>query len=144
VLEPKVGTVVRYDFLWKDDADRGLDQGKDRPCAIIMATAPQPDGSQKVFVCPITHSPPSEGQSAVELPAKVSRHLGLDDDRSWIKTDHLNSMTWEKNRPPFGITPVAQGQWTYGELPQSLGRQAFDQVRTNARQRSIRQVDRDR
>jgi len=143
VIAPKVGSVIRYDFLWKDEADRGLDQGKDRPCAIILATEKKADGRQTVLVCPITHSPPSEGQSGVEIPAKVSRHLGLDDDRSWIKTDHLNSMTWENDRPPFGVTPVAPGQWFYGELPQALGRQAFDQVRGNARSGALSKVQRE-
>lgn len=143
MIEPKVGTVLRYDFLWKDDADKGKDQGKDRPCAIIMAVESKDDGTHKVLVCPITHSPPTNGQSAVELPVKVSRHLGLDDDQSWIKTDQLNSMTWEKNRPPVGVTPITKGQWSYGELPHELGRQAFDQVRSNAQSKSLGSVDRD-
>ena len=143
MIEPKVGTVLRYDFLWKDEADLGQDQGKDRPCAIIIATEPNTDGTRKVFLCPITHSPPLQGQSAVEIPAKVSRHLGLDDDRSWIKTDQLNRVTWEKDRIPFGVTPVSKDQWTYGELPQSLGRKAFDQVRDRARSKTLDTINRD-
>jgi hypothetical protein len=38
-----------------------------------------------VTVLPITHSPPADPASAIEMPAPVKRHLGLDDDRSWIE-----------------------------------------------------------
>jgi hypothetical protein len=32
----------------------------------------------------MTHSPPFEHRDAVELPAALKKHLGLDDERSWV------------------------------------------------------------
>jgi hypothetical protein len=37
-----------------------------------------------VTVFPMTHSPPFEHRDAVELPAALKKHLGLDDERSWV------------------------------------------------------------
>jgi len=143
-LEPKPGLVIRYDFLWKDEADRGQEQGnKDRPCAIVLATQPKPDGSRHVILCPITHSPPSQDQSAVEVPPKVARHLGLDSDRNWIKTDQINTVVWPKARMPFGIAPLENQQWTYGQLPQALGRNVLEQVRERSQSRSLENVRRE-
>ena len=80
-FEPRPGLVIRYDFLWKEEDLAGLRDGrKDRPCAIILATKPKDDGLRDVILCPITHSPPKEGESAVEIPYKMARHLKLDDD----------------------------------------------------------------
>ena len=31
ILLPKPGMVIRYDYLWADDATAGKDAGKDRP-----------------------------------------------------------------------------------------------------------------
>ena len=42
--EPRVGLVVSYSYLWSEEAEQGLVEGKkDRPCAIILAIeAPAP------------------------------------------------------------------------------------------------------
>jgi hypothetical protein len=35
--EPRVGLVVSYSYLWSEEAEQGLVEGKkDRPCAIIL------------------------------------------------------------------------------------------------------------
>ena len=37
---PSPGLVIRYSFLWSDDAARGQEEGdKDRPCAVVVTTA---------------------------------------------------------------------------------------------------------
>ena len=36
--EPKPGLVIRYDYLWADDAAAGRDAGKDRPACLIAAS----------------------------------------------------------------------------------------------------------
>jgi len=142
-LDPKPGLVIRYDFLWKEEERAGRNQGmKDRPCAIILATKPKEDGSREVVLCPITHSPPQGKESGVEIPAKVARHLGLDDARSWIKTHQVNTVTWEADRLPYGVTPAHPGAWSFGQLPQALGRQAFNQVRERSQEQSLAQVRR--
>ncbi len=90
MYEPTAGDVIRYDFLWKEEHLKGqIDGAKDRPCAVVLTTKQLKSGSKQVVVVPITHTPPSpkDKNNAIELPAKVLRHLGLDDNRSWIKTD---------------------------------------------------------
>ena len=142
-IDPKPGLVIRYDFLWKEEQRAGREEGaKDRPCAIILASRLGEDGSRDVVLCPITHAPPRKEETAVEIPHKVARHLGLDDARSWIKTDQINTVHWQKDRVPYGVTPVRAGQWTYGTLPQQLGKQAFAQVRDKSQQKALQNVRR--
>jgi len=143
-FDPKPGLVIRFDFLWKEEERAGHSEGrKDRPCAIILATKPREDGVQDVVLCPITHSPPLEGESGVEIPAMLARHLKLDDERSWIKTHQVNTVEWEKGRLPFGIMPAHKGQWVFGQLHYSIGKQAFEQVRDNATRKRLRNVRRE-
>ena len=144
-IDPKAGLVIRYDFLWKEEQIAGRGDGaKDRPCAIILVSKPREDGSKDVVLCPITHSSPKRGETAVEIPYKVSRHLRLDDDRSWIKTDQVNTVRGEKDRVPYGVTPVdRRGQWVFGTLPYELGKRAFEQVREKSHDRSLQTVRRD-
>jgi hypothetical protein len=132
--------VIRYDYLWKDEYRRGrLEGGKDRPCAIVIATT---DGVTHpyVVVAPITHSPPVPGTAAVEIPAKVKKHLGLDDDPSWIITGDLNRLRWDDP----GIVPASRTKWDYGALPQPLVERVQEQIAAQARQRTISMLDRER
>ena len=133
MLEPKPGLVIRYDFLWKEEQTAGREDGvKDRPCVIILAAEPDKNGRRRVILCPITHAPPAANESGVEIPVKVARHLGLDDQRCWIKTHQVNALEWDEGRLPFGVSPARPGEWAFGELPFALASQAFDQVRANA------------
>lgn len=50
----------------------------------VLAIERHADGAFVVTVLPITHSAPADPASAVEIPLPVKRHLGLDDDPSWI------------------------------------------------------------
>jgi len=143
LLEPKAGLVVRYDFLWKEEERGGLESGKDRPCAIVLVSAERADGARDVLLCAITHAPPLTGETAVEVPAAVARHLGLDEQRSWIKTDQVNRLIWRKGRIPFGVSPARRGEWTFGTIPQALGRQAFEQMREKALKGRLKTVLRD-
>lgn len=145
-FEPKAGLVIRFDFLWKHEADKGqLDGSKDRPCAIILTTKAKEDGKRDVMLCPITHTPPSKDETAVEIPHKLARHLKLDDERMWIKTDQLNTVEWPDNMLPFGVTPAFKGQnqSVFGQLHSDIGKQAFEQVRENARNRKLDTVRRE-
>lgn len=144
-LTPKVGLVVRYDFLWKDEALSGQEHGrKDRPCAIILTTSENKDGSREVILCPITHTPPPKDQPAVAVPPKVAAHLGFDGEPCWIKTHEVNTLIWERGRIPFGISEARKGDWSFGMLPQQLTKRAFDQVRFYAQRRVLRNVNRDK
>jgi hypothetical protein len=143
MLAPKAGLVIRYDYLWRDQQRAGLESGKDRPSAIVLASAERPDGSREVLLCAITHSPPGKEDAAVRMPEGVARHLGLDDQPCWIKTDEVNTLVWEKGRIPHGVSQTPKGTWSYGMLPQALGREVFEQVREKARRRALGAVRRD-
>ena len=113
----QVGLVIRYNFIWSHEHDRGRDAGaKERPCVIV--TAVRADGGEThVLVAPITHAAPRDGDVAIEIPAPVSRHLGLDDDRSFIVADEANTVSCDDP----GIIPAVPGErWAYGRLPQGL------------------------
>src|SRR5947209_6944703 len=93
--EPEPGLVIRYSYLWLDDFLAGQEEGvKDRPCAIVTAVRNEADGEKRVLVLPVTHSPPKHPEYAVEIPQAVKRHLGLDDERSWIVVSECNEFTW--------------------------------------------------
>ena len=111
--------------------------------AKLLTTVANTDGARDVLLCAITHTQPAAGETAVEVPAAVARALGLDDGRSWIKTDQVNLLLWEKGRIPYGISQARKGAWAYGMIPAALGRQVFEQVREKARRRSLRTVKRD-
>jgi hypothetical protein len=81
---PEPGLVIPYEYLWQDEAARRKEWGKKiRPCAIIVAVTGE-SGEIETVVAPITHlepTPPSEG---IEIPLRVKKQLGLDEQRSWV------------------------------------------------------------
>jgi mRNA-degrading endonuclease toxin of MazEF toxin-antitoxin module len=137
---PAIGLVIRYDFLWSHERDKGYQEGaKERPCVIVTAIVRKETGDTEVLVAPITHSPPQEGTVAIEIPSKVGRHLGLDDERSYIIANEANSVSWDDP----GIVPAVPGkQWAYGFVPKGL----YDQLRATmldlAAKRKIKAADR--
>ncbi len=87
---PVPGLVIRYSYLWAAEYARGQEEGvKDRPCAIILATA-----EHVVTVLPITHAPPADASMAVEIPPATKRRLGLDSERSWVVLSEANRFIW--------------------------------------------------
>jgi hypothetical protein len=138
--EPAIGLVIRYDYLWRDEARRGRREGiKDRPCAVVLATTNEQDGQCTVTLAAITHSPPDDPTRAIEIPPLVKRHLGLDDARSWIIVDEVNSADW--NDP--GIVPVSKERWHYGYLPPTLARSVLDRIVARFRVNKLKIVDRE-
>lgn len=119
---PKPGLVIRYSFLWSTERDRGAVEGsKDRPCAIIVAVPEEERGQVRTIVAPITHSPPADSSTSVEIPANICRSLGLDGARHWIRFDELNRFTW----PGYDLRPRPDGSYAYGMLPRGL----FEELR---------------
>lgn len=59
-----------------------------------MLAIERTDDTTLITVLPITHSPPKEPASAIEIPATIKRHLGLDDERSWIVVSEGNEFDW--------------------------------------------------
>ncbi|WP_428645597.1 hypothetical protein [Roseibium sp.] len=114
---PKPGLVIRYSFLWSSEQRRGSIEGsKDRPCAIVVAVPRGERGQIRTIVAPITHSPPIDPETSLEIPAKICRDLGLDDGRHWLRFDELNDFLW----PGYDLRPKPDGRYDYGMLPKTL------------------------
>lgn len=135
---PVPGLVIHYEYLWRQEHKRGEERGeKTRPCAIVVGVG---NGNSEVVVAPITHAeplPPSEG---IEIPAKVKRHLGLDNRRSWVIVTDLNSFTW----PGIDLYPVPNsppGTYDYGFLPPALFEQIRDRILELATLATVRTND---
>ena len=126
LAEPRPGLVIHYGFVWSHEAARGASEAsKDRPCAIIVAAKRGPNREIRTVLAPITHSPPSDPSTSLEIPTTVARNLGLDDGRHWLRFDQLNSFEW----PGFDLrtVPGTKGKYVYGELPKPL----FDLLKSN-------------
>ncbi len=115
--EVKVGYVFRYSYLWHWQHLEGRDEGdKDRPCLVLALVTTLEDGTPVVRVLPITHSPPTRADDAIEIPPATKRRLGLDDERSWIVLAESNRFAW----PGPDIRPVDTDSGYFGPLPPAL------------------------
>ncbi len=123
--EPKAGLVIRYSYLWRREALAGREEGaKDRPCAVVVAHRDE-DGLTRVYALPITHAPPMDTLSAVEIPEPVKKRLGLDGERSWVVVSEANVFAW-----PGPDLRAARGKGperaVYGFLPPAFFRVVRD------------------
>ena len=100
---PEWGPRARLAGIWEGD------QGEDVAFGNV-------EGKIVVTVFPITHTPPSDPRDAVELPAPLKRHLGLDDERSWVVVTEFNRFVWPgvDLQPRPGVTPR---RYDYGVIP---------------------------
>lgn len=134
---PQPGQVIRYAYLWWNEARTGREDGtKDRPCSIVLTRIT--DARTLTYVLPITHTPPLKEEDGVEIPQATMRRLGLDKQRSWIITTELNQFTW----PGPDLRPTASGEYIYGYLPEKLMRLVLEQVKKNARDKRLKTVPR--
>lgn len=127
--EPQPGLVISYAYLWYHEHRAGREEGrKDRPCVIILAIEKPTEATTTVKVVPVTHSLPDDVSTAFELPSAVKRHLGLDDERSWVVLDEVNEFGW----PGFDLRrlPRSRDSFAYGFLPPRL----FDQLMAKLRE----------
>ncbi|HEY2356074.1 MAG TPA: growth inhibitor PemK [Phenylobacterium sp.] len=141
--EPVPGLVVRYSYLWLREQLAGAEEGrKDRPSAVVAAIRDR-SGERRVLVLPITHSPPSADDGAIELPPAVKRRLGLDELRSWIVVSEYNEFLW----PGPDLRRAHGGDDSsvaYGMLPPALFaavRQALLAAIGERRARSVRRTE---
>jgi hypothetical protein len=142
--DPQPGLVIRYAYLWRSEAKRGRKEGgKDRPCAVVLATKRGTDGKTTAVVAPITHSPPQDPKTAIEIPAAMKARLGLDDARSWIVTNDLNYFVW----PGSDVRPMnprkPEKGIAYGYLSQHITQRLISEVRDRMREGQTKAVARD-
>ncbi len=138
---PEPGLLISYAYLWDYEARDGQEEGrKDRPCVITLAVERQPDGETVVIVLPVTHRSPTEAAAAVEIPATVKRHLGLDDARSWVVISEGDQFVW----PGYDLRKVpGTDRYDYGHLPPRLFAQIRDAFVQWQRSRKGRVIERD-
>ena len=109
--------VIRYAYLWADEHGAGREEGsKDRPAVILLAVSA---GNQaEVLALPITHTPPSDPETALELPPATKARLGLDGERSWAVLTEVNRFAW----PRPDLRPISPQKDTclYGCLPEGV------------------------
>ena len=115
IPNPEPGLVFSYFYLWRDEHKSGREEGlKHRPSVIVLIVEGLSSEAPLVTVLPITHSTPRDPTTAVEIPPRIKRHLGLDDERSWVVVSEGNEFLWPgydlRKRPhsdsyEFGILP---------------------------------------
>lgn len=121
---PVPGLVVRYSYLWNQEYRQGRDEGKkSRPCTVVAVIRADPGGETRVLVVPITHSPPSDMEFAVEIPAKAKERLALGQEQSWVVLSEWNEFIWPG--PDLRLVHGAESSVAYGVLPPSF----FSRVR---------------
>jgi PemK-like, MazF-like toxin of type II toxin-antitoxin system len=138
---PHPGLVICYSYLWASEHRSGREEGaKDRPCAIVVARRLFAEATV-VTVVPVTHTPPSNADEAIEIPAPIKAHLGLDDQRSWIVVSEVNDFVWPGPdlRPVPGAEPV---RYDYGVLPPGFFRKLRDQLLTLRQTRRVQAIPR--
>jgi hypothetical protein len=120
---PEPGLVLNYAYLWHDEHRAGREEGiKNRPSVIVLAVTNANDDKTVVTVLPITHSIPIDAASAIEIPLAVKKHLGLDDEQSWVVVAEGNEFVW----PGYDLRKVPQREsYDYGFLPPRF----FNQIR---------------
>jgi hypothetical protein len=138
---PEPGLVISYSYLWAREHAKGAEEGrKTRPCAIVAARQVI-EGHEVVTVVPVTHSPPADPRDAIEIPAAIKAHLGLDDMPSWIVVTETNDFLW----PGPDLHPVTgsrPSRFDYGVLPPRFFTHVRDRILQAHQQRKLTQVPR--
>lgn len=138
-LTPEIGLVIRHAYLWWNEARAGREEAvKDRPC-VIVHTRENEFHEAEVYISPITHTPPESFERAIALPHVTKARLRLDTQTSWIITTEVNRFVW----PGPDIRSAPGHRAAYGALPAAMTRDLIQQIKDNARDRSLRVVGRD-
>jgi len=135
---PRPGLVICYSYLWAEEHNKGREEGvKDRPCAIVAARQII-EGRDVVTVVPVTHAPPRNAADALEIPAALKSHLGMDGQPSWIMLTETNDFLW----PGPDLRPIPSSsppRYAFGMLPPRFYQHLRDRVlEANAQRRLIR------
>lgn len=106
---------------------------------IVLAVERPANDTTVVVVLPITHTPPADSAAAVEIPASVKRHLGLDDERSWIVVAEGNEFDW----PGYDLAKIGRtNRYDYGYLPPRFFNQIIEAFASWHRARKVKLTSR--
>ncbi len=138
---PRPGLVICYSYLWANEHSRGAEEGiKNRPCAIVAAQQVI-EGRDVITVVPVTHTPPINPAEAIEIPAALKKHLGLDDLPSWIVVTETNDFIWPS--PDLRLVPnVKPSRFDYGMLPPNFYAHLRDRILQAHLDRRLNRVQR--
>jgi hypothetical protein len=118
--EPPIGSLIAYEYLWLSQSAVREDAVKVYPAALIFAKK-LIGGVTLAHAVGVSHKPPAPSEKALEIPRKLKRHLGLDDQPAWIYTDQINQFAWPGYdlRPAEWLSslPRARGTCVIGPLP---------------------------
>ena len=93
--KPLCGLVINYSYLRANEAAKGYEDGrKNRPVTVVMSINVEGSNTSRVYVLPITHSPPINDDEALEIPAAVCISCGLDASPSWVVLSEFNEFIW--------------------------------------------------
>jgi hypothetical protein len=120
--EPPIGNLVAYEYLWLSQRNAREDGAKVYPVALIFAKRIVASVTM-AYAIGMSHKPPDASEKAIEVPRKLKRHLGLDEEPSWMYTDQLNEFTWPGPdlRPAVWLSklPSARASCVIGALPRN-------------------------
>ncbi|OQW57517.1 MAG: hypothetical protein A4S17_04725 [Proteobacteria bacterium HN_bin10] len=138
-MSPEAGLVIPYWFLWSSHHEAGEESGrKARPCVVVIAVKRSAELTV-VVVAPLTHTSPGKTRHAVEIPARVKRHLSLDAARSWVICDEVNEFEW----PGFDMDRTPDGHRAFGRLPHNLTQRIREEVVAAVRDGKLKKTSRD-
>ncbi len=132
--------IIRYEYLCHSHAKSGAVTGEKEHHACVALVFESPERGKSVLLLPITHSEPNADQSAVEIPLKVKKLLGLDDERSWVLVSECNIDIWPT--PDIRPLPGQTERFAFGHLPPKLFRQIRDAFMAEHRERTLKTVSR--
>lgn len=139
--KPHPGLVISYSYLWTSEAEQGQEEGiKNRPCAIVLSRQVIED-EHMVTVVAITHTPPDDPETAIELSPDLKQHLKLDDLPSWIVLDEVNHFIW----PGPDLRPIPNSDppsFSYGVLPPNFFRKMKEKLLSIHTDKKLQQVKR--
>ena len=80
------------------------------------------------------------GTGAIEIPAAVKRHLGLDDERFWVVVSEGNEFDW----PGYDLRKIGRtDRYDYGFVPPRFFAQILDAFMRWHRAKKVRLISRE-
>lgn len=94
--KPHVGDILNYRYLFLSESNQGqVEGGKPRPALVVAILEDKKlKTSLRVFLAPITHTPPGNPSQGYLLPEANSLTAGLDQEESYVLYTELNSFIW--------------------------------------------------